>query len=84
MSQGWALGHAPGSRGTKESRPCLLWLQAGRDGLNVFLNNLLYLFLSPGHSDEPSRPDFVPHEVPDGLGGWDPLRVLGWKQEDLF
>lgn len=41
-------------------------------------------FLPPGDSDEPSRSDFVPHEVPDGLGGRDPLGVLGWKQEDLL
>ncbi|OWK50177.1 hypothetical protein RLOC_00013714 [Lonchura striata] len=37
----------------------------------------------PGHSDEPPRPDLVPDEVPDGLGGRDPLGVLGWKQENL-
>lgn len=41
-------------------------------------------FLSAGHSDEPSRSDFVPHEVSDGFGGWDPLGVLGGKQEDLL
>lgn len=33
-----SLGHALQSQGTKESWLCLLWLQAGRDDLNVFLN----------------------------------------------
>lgn len=51
------------------------------------MGRAIFLFsfsLSPGHSDEPSRSDPVPHEVSHGLGRWDPLGVLGWKQEDLF